>query len=141
MTCSNPNVDQREAQYARLVFNVLNALNDAVRKRQNEGQTRAALAAKIGCNRSQLSRVLNGNIPNLTIKTISDILWAARYEPVDFTVDPYEEISSNYTYDVPIKETTPEVLVPVSDYRQATFHPRGSATAIKVMSRELSEAS
>lgn len=87
---------QREAQYGRLVMNVLNALNQAVARRQSEGETRTYLAEKIGCDRSQISRTLNGNVKNITIRTISDILWAARHEPEDFSVDAFEDISPNY---------------------------------------------
>lgn len=94
---SSPKRDEkREAQYGRLVMNVLHVLNNAVHLRQAEGETRAQLAQKIGCNRSQLSRTLNGSVRNLTLKTISDILWAARFEPEDFAADPYESISPNY---------------------------------------------
>jgi hypothetical protein len=87
---------KREAQYGRLVHNVLNMLNDAVHHRISEGETKASIARIIGCDRSSLSRILNGNIRNLTLRTISDILWATNYEPQDFSADPVEVISPNY---------------------------------------------
>lgn len=77
-------------------MNVINVLNDAVRRRVSEGESRTKIAEKIGCQRSQLSRTLNGNVPNLTIKTISDILWATGHEPQDFIAEAYEDISPNY---------------------------------------------
>lgn len=96
MSFSHRNADRRQAQYGRLVMNVLNALNDAVNRRVSEGESKSSIADRIGCHRSQLSRTLNGNVPNLTIKTISDILWATDHEPRDFGADACEMISSNF---------------------------------------------
>lgn len=95
---------QREAQYARFALSILGALNDAVGRRTAGGETKASLASKIGCNRSQLSRVLNGNVGNITIRTISDILWATRHEPLEFAADSYEDISPNYAPVTPVIE-------------------------------------
>jgi|GEM_PF-5034778 DNA-binding Xre family transcriptional regulator len=86
----------REAQYGRFAANVLRVLRDAVDRRVNEGETRTSLAARLGWNRSQLSRLLNGNVGNITIKSISDILWAVRFEPDDFEAAAHEDISPNY---------------------------------------------
>jgi len=77
-------------------MNVLRTLNDAVGRRQSDGETRLSIAQKIGCNRSQLSRTLNGSVSNLTLRTISDILWATSHEPIDFDADAWEDISSNF---------------------------------------------
>lgn len=90
-----PLVDTRRASYARLASRVLEALNEAVSRRIGEGRSKAEIAERIGCHRSQLSRVLNGTTPNLTLRTISDVLWATDFDPQDFAVDPLEELSQN----------------------------------------------
>lgn len=88
-----PLVDQRGAAFARLVSRVTDTLNRAVEHRKSEGVTLKAAADKIGVHRSALSRVLNGTSRNLTLRTISDILWALEYEPQDFDADPLESIN------------------------------------------------
>jgi len=93
--------DPRDDQYGRLSAAVLGALREAVRYRLDRGETKASIAERIGCDRSQLSRALNGRVGNLTLRTISDILWAVEHEPEDFKAHPYEEISSNYVCRAP----------------------------------------
>ena len=88
-------VDPREAQYARLAFRVLSTLRGAVDRRVDEGLTRSAIAKRIGKDKSALSRILNGRTRNLTLKTVSDILWAVDFEPVEFDADPVEQLSPN----------------------------------------------
>lgn len=90
-----PLVDARRAAYARFASRVLECLNDAVDKRQREGATRAEIAAKLGVHRSRLTRILNGTVPNLTLRTVSDVLWATDFEPRDFEADPLEIINQN----------------------------------------------
>lgn len=90
-----PLVDSRRAAYARLASRVLECLNEAVELRQSNGATRSQIAEKLGYHRSQLSRILNGTTPNLTLRTISDVLWATDCEPTDFTADPIEQLSQN----------------------------------------------
>jgi transcriptional regulator with XRE-family HTH domain len=92
-------VDPREAQYARLAFAVLKTLRRAVDNRANEGLTKSAIAKRIGKDKSALSRILNGRTRNLTLKTVSDILWAVDYEPTEFEADPLEELSPNHVPD------------------------------------------
>lgn len=92
-------VDPREAQYARLAFGVLRTLREAVDRRAREGLTKVAIADRIGCDKSALSRVLNGRTCNLTLKTISDILWATDFEPVEFEADALEDLSPNHVPD------------------------------------------
>lgn len=92
-------VDPREAQYARLVFRVLATLRTAVDRRVEEGLTKSAIASRIGKDKSALSRVLNGRTRNLTLKTVSDILWATDFEPTQFDADPIEELSPNHVPD------------------------------------------
>jgi DNA-binding phage protein len=89
-------VSQRSAAFARLASRVLEALNNAVDIRRAEGQTLSSIAAKIGRDRSALTRALNGTSSNLTIRTISDILWATNFDPRDFEADPIESISPNW---------------------------------------------
>jgi transcriptional regulator with XRE-family HTH domain len=74
---------------------VLEAINEAVEHRRQEGQTITELADKLDCHRSVISRVLNGTSANLTLRTISDILWATNYEPQDFKADPIECLCAN----------------------------------------------
>jgi hypothetical protein len=88
--------DPREAQFARLMSDVLATLQEAVQHRYDTGVTRAALAQRIGCDRSSLSRVLNGHAANLTLRTVSDILWAADFEPCEFSAEPAERLSPNH---------------------------------------------
>ena len=116
------NADPRELQYGRLASNVLGSLRNAVAKRQAGGATRAAIAEQIGCDRSQLSRVLNGNVSNLTLRTISDILWATRHEPEAFKATAYEELSPNYQDAPPTRASTTggfSKIAPLAD--AATF--------------------
>lgn len=96
MFSQNPLVDSRKAAFARLASRVLEALNDAVSTRKDEGQTLTVIADRIGCNRSSLTRTLNGSSANMTLRTISDILWATNFDPQDFTADPIEKISPNW---------------------------------------------
>jgi DNA-binding phage protein len=99
MFSQNPLVDSRKAAFARLASRVLETLNDAVSTRKDEGQTLSAIAEKIGCNRSSLTRTLNGSSANMTLRTISDILWATNFDPQDFSADPIEKISPNWLTD------------------------------------------
>jgi transcriptional regulator with XRE-family HTH domain len=92
---SQPLVDERGAAFGRLASRILEVLNDAVDYRRERGDTLKDMAMRIGCHRSLLSRTLNGTSPNLTIRTISDILWAAHFEPQDFAADPIELLSPN----------------------------------------------
>lgn len=85
-------VDDRQAAFARLVARVIDSLNLAVGTRVEQGITKTEIAAKIGCNRSSLSRALNGEGRNLTLRTISDVLWACDYEPEEFSASPLEDI-------------------------------------------------
>ena len=92
-------VEPREAQYARLAFGVLRTLREAVDRRVDEGLTKTAIAGKLGWDKSALSRVLNGRTRNLTLKTVSDILWATDFEPVEFDADALEDLSPNHMPD------------------------------------------
>jgi transcriptional regulator with XRE-family HTH domain len=95
MKSSEFQIDDREALYGRLVSDVLVTLQHAVQHRVEQGATRAQIAERIGCARSQLSRVLNGHVPNLTVRTIADILWAAEFEPCEFSAEAIDTISPN----------------------------------------------
>jgi transcriptional regulator with XRE-family HTH domain len=96
LTSTQPVVDDRGAAFGRLASRILEMLNEAVEHRRSEGETLNSIAGKMGCHRSLLSRALNGTTSNLTIRTISDVLWAANYEPQDFRADPIEILSPNY---------------------------------------------
>lgn len=96
MFSQKPLVDGRKAAFARLASRVLETLNEAVSTRRDEGQTVSAIADRIGCNRSSITRALNGTSANLTLRTISDILWATDFDPQDFSADPIEKISPNW---------------------------------------------
>ncbi len=101
MYSQNPLVDDRKAAFARLASRVIETLNGAVTKRKDEGHSMVSIADRIGYNRSALSRTLNGTTRNITLRTISDILWATNFDPKDFSADPIEEISPNW---VPIEQ-------------------------------------
>lgn len=132
MFSQKPLVETRGANYARLASRVLEALNEAVGRRVGEGATKTDIALKIGCHRSQLTRVLNGATPNLTLRTISDILWATDYEPEDFRADPLEVISHNCTTFAQNQRTYVENWVetfsyptkPISNYEGWTGDPK-----------------
>lgn len=113
MTSSQPLTDQRGAAFARLASRVLEALNEAVDHRRQEGQTITELANKLDCHRSVMSRVLNGTSANLTLRTISDILWATNYEPQDFKADPIECLCGNM---VSFSDELSDVYVDVVKY-------------------------
>ncbi|KRA80465.1 hypothetical protein ASD76_14950 [Altererythrobacter sp. Root672] len=91
---SQPLVDERGAAFGRLVSRVLEALNDAVDYRRSEGVTASSIAEKLGCHKSVISRVLSGATRNLTLRTISDILWAVEFDPKDFQAEPIESLAS-----------------------------------------------
>lgn len=88
-------IDPREAAYGRLVANVLGTLRRAVGRRVSEGEKKADIAGGANLSSSHLSRILNGNVSNVTLRTVSDILWATRHDPVDFSADALEDLIGN----------------------------------------------
>lgn len=105
-------INPRDAQYARLTAEVQRALQQAVELRIAQGETKTSIAKSLGCHRSVLTRVLNGNVTNLTLRTISDILWATQHEPDKFRADPYELISKNYVISPKRNVITANLLPP-----------------------------
>lgn len=93
---SRPLVDEKSAAFSRLVSRVLETLNEAVQLRKAQGVTLASIADRMNVDRSSLSRSLNGTSKNLTLKTVSNILWATDFEPKDFAADPIETICPNW---------------------------------------------
>jgi DNA-binding phage protein len=93
---SQPLVDSRGAAFARLASRIIEALNDAVEYRRQRGETMTSISDKLGWHRSALTRALNGTSRNLTVRTVSDILWATDFDPRDFCADPVEEIAPNF---------------------------------------------
>jgi transcriptional regulator with XRE-family HTH domain len=93
---SRPLVDERQAAFSRLVARIIDSLNEAVEFRACQGISKREIADKIGIDRSSLSRALNGASPNLTLRTISEILWACHFEPKDFEVQPIEGIRTRH---------------------------------------------
>lgn len=89
-------IDPRDAQYGRFASMVLRTLQLAVHHRIEGGCKQGDIAERLGWHKSQLSRVLNGRVENVSIKTVSDILWACDFEPEEFSADPMEEISANH---------------------------------------------
>jgi transcriptional regulator with XRE-family HTH domain len=114
---SLPFVDQRQAAFARLVSRVLETLNGAVEKRIAGGLSQNEIAEKIGCHKSALSRILNGRSKNVTLKTISDILWATDFEPRDFSADPLEDISPNVRKFSDIDMSSSSAIIETKIYR------------------------
>lgn len=86
--------DPRQAQYARFALSVLSTLREAARRRSEEGLLRKEIADRIEMHPSTLARLLNGRVRNITIKTISDVLWATEYEP-EFFADAIEDLCPN----------------------------------------------
>jgi transcriptional regulator with XRE-family HTH domain len=89
-------VEPRDAQYGRFASSVLRVLKSAVGERLHGGQSQREIADRLGWHASQLSRVLNGRVSNITIKTVSDVLWACDYEPCEFEASPSESLCSNF---------------------------------------------
>ena len=98
MTSSQPLIDQRGAAFARLAARVVETLNEAVDRRRAQGITPASIAKRIGHHRSALSRALNGSSSNLTLRTISDILWATDHDPAGFAAYPLEDICQAHSF-------------------------------------------
>lgn len=96
MNSFNLGVDPREAQYARLAANALRVLRGAVAHRAEEGVSQAEIGHRIGMDKGMLSRILNGRVRNITLRTLSDILWAAEYEPTTLSADSVESLMPNY---------------------------------------------
>lgn len=88
-----PLVDQRSAAFARLVARILDALNLAAERRRNEGVALKDVARKLGWHNSAISRLLNGTSHNMTLRTVSDLLWALDFEPKDFEAEALEDIN------------------------------------------------
>lgn len=88
-------IDPREAAYGRLVSGVLGVLRRAVQSRVDQGAKRMDIAAAADLSAGHLSRILNGNVRNLTLRTVSDLLWATKHDPRDFEADRFEDLSGN----------------------------------------------
>lgn len=89
-------IDPRSAQYGRFASSLLRTLREAVGYRTNQGHRQVEIADRLGWHPSQLSRVLNGRVNNISAKTISDILWACDFEPEEFGAGPVEKICHNH---------------------------------------------
>jgi transcriptional regulator with XRE-family HTH domain len=112
MSSQNALIDGRRASFARLSSRVLETLNEAVTKRQAEGRTISSIADRVGRDRSAITRALNGTSANLTLRTISDILWAADFDPQDFKADPIEEICPNWTPEAAFENIEVKIVTP-----------------------------
>lgn len=89
-------VDDRDLKYGRLASGILAMLRGAVDHRVSQGESKASIANRIGRDRSSLSRILNGRVPNLTLRTISDILTATDHTPGEWEAAPDEQLSPNH---------------------------------------------
>lgn len=97
MNSSRHQPDDRQRSYAYFLLSVLETLREAVSFRESEGELRSQIAARIDMDRSQLSRTLNGRVKNITIKTISDILYATGHSPKELEAEPWERLSQQWT--------------------------------------------
>lgn len=88
-------IDPREAAYGRLVSGVLGVLRRAVSTRVAADVSKAQIAHDANLSAGHLSRILNGNVRNLTLRTVSDLLWATKHDPRDFEADAFELLSQN----------------------------------------------
>jgi transcriptional regulator with XRE-family HTH domain len=95
MTSLKLKIDPREAQYGRFASNVLRLLNEAVSFRIAQGLNQSSISQRLDWKKGQLSRILSGRVSNITIKTLSDILWACDFEPDEIRADPAESLSPN----------------------------------------------
>lgn len=137
MFSAEPIVESRRALYARLASRVLETLNEAVDRRTAAGKTKHEIAERIGCHRSQLSRILNGTTPNLTLKTIADVLWATDHDPADFHADPLEDLQPNCATFDDEDRNYHNLWSTIRPYRESlivrsssdwAFHPKVNAT-------------
>jgi transcriptional regulator with XRE-family HTH domain len=98
MTCFDLDLDPRELQYGRYASDILTLLREAVEHRLSQGATKKSIADELGWDRSQLSRLLNGRVKNLTARSVSDVLWATKFLPAPLSAVPYEEVSKNHGF-------------------------------------------
>lgn len=91
----------RDLQYGRFASAVLGLLNHVVDTRVSDGITKKEIAEKIGWKPSALSRLLSGRVSNVTIKSISDLMWATGFQP-ELDAQANEVLSPNHG---PIVET------------------------------------
>lgn len=75
--------DQREYARERAMVAVSESLHELL---ERNGITRTALAAKLNVSKSRVSHLLDES--NLTLRTISDVLWACKLELKDMEVGP-----------------------------------------------------
>ena len=68
--------DNRRSVYLNFIGSLESQLRDAYAKRCEAGEeTQASLANKLGVHRSVVNRRLSGGV-NMTIETLSDMIWA-----------------------------------------------------------------
>lgn len=71
--------DQREYAKQRCILVITEAIGEAM---ERAGLTRADVARQLGTNRSHVTKLLNGT-HNMTLHSLSDLLWACGQEVED----------------------------------------------------------
>ncbi len=69
------NISPQDEVALDLALDVNRALNAAFARREKSGMTKTKLAAKIGTNKSSITRIL-GQASNLTLETLGNVSWA-----------------------------------------------------------------
>ena len=116
-------VSPRQSQYGRFASAILRVLKEAVEARVGGGQTQREIASRLDWHPSQLSRVLNGRVSNISIQTVSDLLWACDFEPREFEADPVEMLCPNA-----------HIKAPEANFESASFYTGGSAQSYTLAS-------
>lgn len=105
-------IDRREMAYGRLALSTLETLREVVAKRESEGETRAEIARRIGMDRSQLSRTLNGKVKNITLRTISDILFSTGHSVASLDARPWEAVTQSWNRNGPVGNINDIIINP-----------------------------
>lgn len=123
--------DQRRLTYLRFITSIENQLREKfIERAETDGLTQAAIAEKLGVNRSSIHRRLTGQV-NMTSETISDMLWAlgcqgelnlidcSEHNRVNSAVvgDPFASVSRSHSSvpDMPPQSRLPTPLPSLGD--------------------------
>lgn len=131
-------IDPKDRFYGRFASNVLGALKEAIQRRNEEGLSNQAIADKLGIHKSSLSRVLNGRVKNITLRTASDIFYACDAEPRQLQLDFMEDVCPNSLPDhLTIKYRMP-IIETVSD---SSFKTQGGSENVSSTNKPFSRVS
>jgi hypothetical protein len=86
--------DLRRQIFLGLASKVEGQLRDLYEKRGREGVNQTMISKKLGCNKSLITRRLNGR-SNMTIETLADMVWAGGGCVTIDIFDPKDRVGSN----------------------------------------------